>query len=320
MPVWVPWLVGFAGFLLGAAGCVGLAVVEWTAWVLVLPGRRPGALGEELAARRDPNAHEASGTPVEAVAADGVRLAGSWHAAHPPGPSRGMVLVLHGFAEDPSAMHERVAALHAHGWDVAAVDTRAHGRSGGDRGSFGGREGADVSAWIDALTATHRRDADNHNPAVAVWGRSMGAAIAARAAADDPRIAAVVLEAPYVDLAATLTDVLRRKHLPLPGLLARLALHRAARLAGVSLARPRPIDSAARIDRPALVVHGTDDTLIPLADARRLARSFPRPAPFIEVAGAGHGNVVETGGPPLLDRIATFLDEATAPRSAARSP
>ena len=43
MPVWTAWLVGCAGLVLGAAGCVGLAVVEWTAWVLVLPGRRPGA-------------------------------------------------------------------------------------------------------------------------------------------------------------------------------------------------------------------------------------------------------------------------------------
>jgi len=324
MPAWVPWLVGVGGFALGVAGCLGLVVVEWTAWVLVLPGRRPGALAEEMAAHDDP-----PGVPIEALAPDGVRLAGEWHAAdrdalgRSGAPPRGTVMVLHGFAEEPSALRQRVVALNAHGWDVAAVDTRAHGRSGGDRGSFGGREGADVGVWIDALTASGRigpGDTGTGAPRVAVWGRSMGAAIAARAAADDARIAAVVLEAPYIDLGVTLASVLKRKRVPLSRWMARRALRRARVLAGVSLARPRPLDLAARITRPALVVHGTDDTLIPIGDARRLAQAFPRPATFLEVPGAGHGNVVETGGPALLERIATFLDEAAAAQSAVRSP
>jgi hypothetical protein len=28
------------------------------------------------------------------------------------------------------------------------------------------------------------------------------------------------------------------------------------------------------------------------------------------VSGAGHGNVIETGGPELLERLALFLDQA----------
>jgi pimeloyl-ACP methyl ester carboxylesterase len=142
----------------------------------------------------------------------------------------------------------------------------------------------------------------------------MGAAIAARAAANDPRIGAVVLEAPYVDLEETLTRVLKRKRIPLPGVLAGLVLKRAEAIAGVSLVRPRPIDLVPTIHAPALVLHGTDDPLIPLEDARLLAGSFPRPARLIEVPGAGHSTVVEVGGPGLLDRIATFLDEAADAR------
>jgi alpha-beta hydrolase superfamily lysophospholipase len=294
----MPWLVGVAGLLAGLAGCLSMVVVDWAAWILVLPGRRAGALAQEAA----PGGVE--GQPITAVAPDGVRLAGDWHAAA-GGAAKGTVLVLHGLAEEPTALRERIDALTRHGWNVAAVDTRAHGRSGGDRGSFGGREGADVGSWIDALGIRACGP-------VAVWGRSMGAAVAARAAADDPRVAAVVLEAPYLDLTETLATVLRRKHIPGSKLLARLILRRAHRLAGVSLARPRPIDLVRRITRPALVVHGTGDRLIPTDDARRLARSFPRPATFIEVAGAGHADVVEVGGADLLDRIATFLDEAPA--------
>src|SRR5207302_3585174 len=136
----------------------------------------------------------------------------------------------HGFAEDPSALLARMEALNRHGWDAAALDARAHGRSGGDRGSFGGREAADVAAWVDALRASGRA---GPGP-LAVWGRSMGAAIALRATAADRRVSALVLEAPYLDLEAALGVVLRRKRVPLPAIMARLILRRARALAGVS--------------------------------------------------------------------------------------
>jgi alpha-beta hydrolase superfamily lysophospholipase len=298
--------------VLGLVGVVGLAVVDWAAWVLVLPARRPGSVEAQVTFETDPAAPERRlGEPIEAVGADGVRLAGLWH---PAGRKAGrVVLLIHGFAEDPSTLLARMEALNRHGWDVAALDTRAHGRSGGDRGSFGGREAGDVAAWIDALTGSGRVG-DPGAGVVTVWGRSMGAAIALRAAADDPRVAAVVLEAPYLDLVATVGVVLRRKRVPLPRLFAGLVLRRAQALAGVSLTTPRPIDLAPKVNTPALVVHGSDDPLIPLADARRLARAFPRPAEVVEVPGGGHSSIVEVGGAALLDRIAGFLDEATSAR------
>ncbi len=305
------WVVGLGGFALGAAGVAGMAVVEWAAWVMVLPNRRPGAIFAQGVLATDPASPERRlGEPIEVTAAAGVRLVGIWHPAGEESRHGRVVLLIHGFAEDPSSLQARMEALNRHGWDVAALDTRAHGRSGGDRGSFGGREAADVAAWIDALAASGRLAGSP--PVVAVWGRSMGAAIAARAAADDPRVAALVLEAPYLDLEETLRGILRRRRVPLPGLLARLILRRAQGLAGVSLDRPRPIDLAPRIEIPVLVIHGANDSLIPAADARRLAESFPRPAPLIVVAGAGHNSVVEVGGRTLLEQIAGFLDDAVA--------
>lgn len=303
--LWVRGLVALVGFVLGLTWCAASTVIDWAAWVLVLPSRRPGELAAQLEFAHDPGAPERRlGEPIEVVTSDGVRLAGIWHASEAP---RGRtVLVIHGFAEDPRALGARMAALNRHGWDVAAVDARAHGRSGGDRGSFGGREGADLSAWIDRLSATgHLKPGP-----IAAWGRSMGAAIVTRAAADDLRFAALVLEAPYVDLEVTIARVLGRRSIPLARWFARLIARRASKLAGVSLSRPRPIDLAPRISSPTLVIHGSDDTLIPLAAAERLARAFTPPAHFFEIPGAGHNSIIDVGGSELLDRIATFLDNA----------
>ena len=254
-------------------------------------------------ASKDPG--ELPGLPIEATASDVVRLAGTWFPS--PVPSGRVLLLLHGLAEDRSALLGRVPPLNRRGWGVAVLDARSSGESGGHRGSMGGREADDIRAWLDALTPLAGPD-----PAFAAWGRSMGASTALKAAASDPRIAALVLEAPYLDLASAVAAVLRR--LRIPGALARLVLFRARMLAGVSLDRPRPIDLAPTVHAPALILHGTNDPIAPIAGARTLASAFPRPAEVVEVAGAGHANVVGIGGDALVDRVGAFLDGAIPPR------
>jgi alpha-beta hydrolase superfamily lysophospholipase len=303
-------LLTLAGIVLGMTACLGLAVVEWVAWMLVLPSRRPGTLAAQVTFAIDPDAPERRlGDPIVAVAPDGVGLAGLWHPArNPEGHNRGTVLLLHGYAEDPSGLQERMDALNAHGWDVAALDLRAHGRSGGDRASFGAREARDVSTWIDILI-TSGRLGDQSNPTVALWGRSMGASVCVHAASDK-RIAALVLEAPYADLKVPLLRVVKRKRAPFARLFAALIARRTRRLSGISLFRPSPIELAPAIHAPVLIIHGTQDPLVSLAEVRRFADAFSR-ATLIEIAGAGHNSVVEIGGAPLLDQVATFLDGAT---------
>lgn len=311
----VALIVTLAGFALGIASSLGLALIEWVAWVLVLPNRRQGVLTSQVDFMLDIHSPEhLLGEPIEAISFDSVKLTGLWHAAnHPRDRQRGTVLLLHGFAEDPSGLRARMDALNARGWDVAALDARAHGRSEGDRGTFGARESRDVAVWIDTLTASGRIAPGSTTPAV--WGRSMGSAIAVRTAAENPtRISALVLEAPYVDLEATFVHVLRRKRMPFSRLFGRLILRRAAKLAGEPLERPRPIDVAPEVRMPVLIVHGSADSLIGMDEVRTLAEAFPEPATVIEIPGGGHNTVVDVGGAPLLDRVATFLDQAVSGR------
>jgi uncharacterized protein len=144
-----------------------------------------------------------------------------------------------------------------------------------------------------------------------LWGRSMGAAIALRAAAEDPRLVALVLESPMVDLETSMAIVLGRRRLPCAKLLARLITGRASKLAGVPVHRPRPIDSAPCVACPTLIVHGTNDSLVSIEEARRLARAFASEPHWIEVPDARHTDVIDKGGEPLLDRIAGILEEVT---------
>ncbi|MBX6312306.1 MAG: alpha/beta fold hydrolase [Isosphaeraceae bacterium] len=283
------------GFGLGLALFLALVVIEWGAWTLVRPGRRLAGPPPE------PGPWE----PIACRAADGTSLHGAWRRCD---EARGRTaILLHGFAEDRSALLGRAEALAPFGWNVALFDIRGRGHSHGEHTAFGGFEADDLRAWLDVL-------AERVGPELVpvAWGRSMGAAIALRAAADDPRLAALVLEAPYADLRTAVAGWLAR--LRLPGRLAGLILLRARRLAGVSLARPRPIDLAPRVRVPVLILHGTADPIVPSHEARRLAAAFPNRAEIIEVPGAGHTSVFDLGGPELAVRIAAFLDDAVAPR------
>jgi alpha-beta hydrolase superfamily lysophospholipase len=220
------------------------------------------------------------------------------------------VLLLHGFAEDSAAVEaRRAAALNKHGWNVAALDSRGYGQSEGPYASFGGREAGDVGAWLDVLSERAARI----DPALpfrpALWGRSMGALVAVRAAAQDPRVAALVLESPLVGLGTAVAVSLRQRRFPMPTFLARLITRRGGKLAGVALDRPRPIELAPHVACPTLIVHGTDDALVASALVRVLADAFPSPPCWLDVPGAGHSNVVDTGGEALLERIAAFLDK-----------
>jgi pimeloyl-ACP methyl ester carboxylesterase len=59
-----------------------------------------------------------------------------------------------------------------------------------------------------------------------------------------------------------------------------------------------------------LILHGLEDPIAPVLDARALASAFPQPAEILEVPGAGHSNVVGIGGDALMDRVGDFLDLA----------
>jgi competence protein ComEC len=311
-------LVGLAGFILGLIACLALAVIEIGAWALVMPYR---SLAASLpSGAKDPD----SSSDVKQIAtraSDGSRLTARWFPANGLSSTGRTVLLLHGFAETSRALEAaRAAALNRCGWNVAALDSRGHGRSEGDFSTFGGLEARDIEAWLDELSARVARSHPGIPFQPVLWGRSMGAAIALKAASLDPRPVALVLEAPMVDIVDSTAVVLRRRRLPFPVILARQIVRRAGKVAGMPIDRPGPVEVASSVRCKTLILHGTDDPIVPMQEARRLAEAFPSPPHWFDVAGAKHIDVVDKGGEALLDQISQVLaDAAGASVSDARS-
>jgi competence protein ComEC len=303
-------LAGILGFALGGIACLILAVIEIGAWALVRPRRSIKPINEPaLVGAGAPR--QLAGVPLTATAADGARLAARWFPADGGHATGRTLLLLHGYAESASDLEaHRAEVLNQRGWNVVSIDSRGYGQSEGLFATFGGREADDIRVWIDVLSGRTSQIDSALCFQPALWGRSMGAAIALRAAALDHRVVAMVLESPMVDIERSTAVILRRRRIPLPNLLARLVIRRAGKLAGMPIDRPGPIESARKARCRTMIVHGTDDNLVPISDARRVADAFVSPPRWLDVAGANHTNVLEKGADVLLVEIARFLDEA----------
>ena len=101
------------------------------------------------------------------------------------------IVLLHGFNDSPQTMRAPAAAMHAAGWTVYAPLLPGHGRS---PRAFAA---SSADAWISAARAAVR-DALQRHRQVAVGGLSLGGALAAIVASEEPSVKAAVLFAPFL--------------------------------------------------------------------------------------------------------------------------
>jgi len=187
-----------------------------------------------------------------------------------PLPSRGTVVLLHGYGLDHGSMVPWALRLAGEGWTCVLVDLRGHGQSGGNRITFGIQEARDLSNLMDELSRRGQ----------ATWpvnalGVSYGAAVALRWAWLDPRVKAVIAITPYDHLADAVEGLRRDYAAWLPEGLIRRATEKLPRLVGVA---PGGLDPQQWLeDRPvtALFVAAGSDLVAPASSVRHLAAISP---------------------------------------------
>jgi pimeloyl-ACP methyl ester carboxylesterase len=196
---------------------------------------------------------------------------------------------LHGWGKSRITSLQRIGPFVPLVDRLVLYDLRGHGESTGSSSRLGDDEDDDLLALLDRVNESGR---------FLLVGHSMGAVIALKAAAKAsgqrpeirgqpaPLIAGVIAYAPYVDFDRSLRGRLRVHGYPTRPLtdLAML-IHR---LLGL---RPAGVDvtQAASIDVPLLVVHGVDDVVAPVEDARRIVRAV-NGAILVEIEDAAHAD------------------------------
>jgi fermentation-respiration switch protein FrsA (DUF1100 family) len=210
------------------------------------------------------------------LTSDGVRLHAWWVRA----PQASLVtLYLHGNAGNVTYRALQIREITAAGSSVLMLDYRGYGKSGGSPSEPGLY--ADADAAYQYLL-DHGQSARH----IVLQGESLGTA-AAVDLASRKECAGVVLEAAFTsgrDVANTV--------LPVIGPLLFRGFDTKSKIANVRA--------------PLLFFHGNRDQIIPLKLGRSLFQAAPEPKCFIEVAGAGHNDLVERAGSSYRQRLHEF--------------
>lgn len=225
-----------------------------------------------------PDRHGLDYQDVMLTAEDGVRLHG-WLIPAPD--ARATLLFFHGNGGNVSHRIDSLEIFHDLGLSVFILSYRGYGRSEGRPGEVGIRR--------DAQAAWRYLREERGIPAsrIVVFGRSLGAAVAADLAAQvNP--GAVILESAFTsaaDLGAALY----------PWLPVRLLIRHEYEV----------LERVSAIDAPILVVHGRDDEIVPFGHGRRIAGASG--APLLELRG-GHNDAFLRSRSIYQEGLRDFLD------------
>jgi pimeloyl-ACP methyl ester carboxylesterase len=232
-------------------------------------------------------------------AGEGVTLKG-WRCAAAT-DRRGTLIYLHGIADNRGSARGVIERFTRRGFDVIAYDSRAHGESQGESCTYGFWEKEDLRRVLDALPP---------GPIV-LLGTSLGAAVALQEAAVDPRVSALVGAETFADLRTVAAE--RAPFFFTSGVI-RQAFARAEQAGGFRVDDVSPVEAAARITAPVLLVHGEDDRDTPPEHSRRVYAALAGPRRLLLVPGAHHNESLQG---PVWDDVQSWIESAITPRGAA---
>lgn len=221
-----------------------------------------------------------------------------------------LIVACHGVGTNREDLRGVSRFLCKAGFNVLAFDFRAHGESTGSKTTFGFREALDVQAAVQYAGAHYRQQFEG----VGVYAISMGSAAAIIAARHMPHVEAFVLDSPFARL-ADLVDQ-QFSHWPLlpRRLFVSLATFYGSLFTGIQATEIAPEAYAPDLGmRPVLVFHGSQDTLIPIAQGRQLFERIPGPKEFVETRGAGHVQSYAVMGRAYEDKVVSFFRRHLGP-------
>jgi len=234
------------------------------------------------------------------VTSEGLRLRG-WLAEGRR--ERLAVVMAHGLGDSLESQVAAGGILLGRGHTVLLLDLRGHGRSEGRLTTLGGREREDVRAGMRAL-----RERRLGGRGFILFGASMGAVAAIRAAAAEEDARAVVAEAPFDDYRRSVAHHARLFYgLPewFPLLPAAIAV--AEWRAGFDADDVDAVAAARRFRGPLLLIVDGADPRMPEAVVRRVYDAHAGGKRLWVAEGAPHAGA--PNAPGYWETVLRFLDE-----------
>jgi fermentation-respiration switch protein FrsA (DUF1100 family) len=218
---------------------------------------------------------------------DGVRLH-AWYAAAES--ALATIVLSHGNAGNISHRIYLMRHLLRSGLNVLMYDYRGYGRSEGTPSEEGiyrdGRAAFDYAASLSTVDSSK----------IILWGTSLGGAVAVEVATQRPA-AGVILESTFTSA----RDVARVAYPFLP-------------VKFVIRAKFDSIGKIGKVRAPLLVMHGDQDSIIPIELGRKLYEAAPEPKEFYTIVGADHNDTYLVGADAYFEKVRQFIQSALTQR------
>ncbi len=211
------------------------------------------------------------GREISFTTADGLEL-GAWYLAGDP-----LIVVFHGNAGTRADRSDLALGLAERGMGVLLTDYRGYGGNPGEPTEEGLlADGRAALAWAGERAAR-----------VVSFGESLGSGVSVALAGEGSAAERVVLRSPFTSIAE-----IAAAWMPFGASLVADRWDSMARIAGVTA--------------PLLVIAGTGDGIVPIAQSRALYQAAPGPKQMLEIPGADHNDWVLLAGAEVLDAVAAF--------------
>ncbi|MCB0523228.1 MAG: alpha/beta hydrolase [Saprospiraceae bacterium] len=220
----------------------------------------------------------------------------------------GTVVMLHGISNCKESNLPRARMLAEAGYASLLLDLRAHGQSEGEYCTFGFYEKNDLKAVADTLESRYP------DRPIAIWGASLGGAIAYNTLAYDHRYSFGIIESTFDEFPKVVAEYGADFMFGLkPQWILNRVIKNACQRAKFDAAAVNPVDAAATLTQPVLVMHGDQDDKIPMSFGKHNFDAIPHEnKEWVSVSGARHNNLWETDGKHLQTVLYEFLDKRKA--------
>jgi len=245
-----------------------------------------------------------SGYSVRFPTANGKTLFG-WFAPLGGTTQAPAVLVMHGWGANAAMMTACLAPLKSAGMSVLLVDARCHGLSDDESFTSLPRFAQDIQAGLQWLTQQPEVDCKR----LAVIGHSVGAGAALFCAAHSDEVRAVVSISAFAHPDEVMRRFLATKRIPYL-VFGWYVLRHVQKVIGYRFEDIAPLRSIASVQCPVLLVHGTEDEMVPFEDAQRIqAAGRPGMVYLMGVPGKHDpSDALEEELPQIVDFLQRSLD------------
>jgi len=180
-------------------------------------------------------------------------------------PSNGLILYFHGNADNLQRWGEYAVDFTNLGYDVLMIEYRGYGKSTGTP--------TEENLYADATNLLRWAQTNLPHSRLIIYGRSLGSAVASHLATEVTP-ALLILETPFDEIKGAIYPIFR------PFLYFLSARHTFSNKENLLKVKSRKV-----------IIHGTDDWVVPLASALKLKPLLGKEDKFVVIEEGGHKNL-----------------------------